>query len=112
MARRNGSKKQVIPPTPIRAPKLTAPVPITKAVDPLLINLELHALFNKLQSIHDVLNVCIDAAQSHRSETETEVAGVLRRYAATPLYSQLSILTKIIESLGGKTSMSVGEDEE
>ena len=111
MASRKGNKKHVPPPSPVNIPKRKTLLHPGQPVDPLLLNMELHALFKKLHSIHAVMCVCIDAAQAHNSETETEVANVLRRHAEAPLYSQLTMLKEIIESLGGKTSMS-GEDKE
>lgn len=96
MARRKVSKKQVASPTP-RKP----------TAEQLLLLQELSGLFNRLRAIHDVMIVCIDASLTHNSDTETEVSAVLRTYASNPLFGQLSLLTKIIESLGGTTCLSV-----
>lgn len=100
MARQKGSKKQVTTSTITPAPQ-----PITKVADQVLLRGELIGVFNKLKMAYEVVHVCMDATL-YQNSIDTEITSVLRRYGLAKIEAQLLELTKIVESLDGRTDFS------
>jgi hypothetical protein len=64
---------------------------------------QLEDMFRSLDLIHDEISVASKAA---RSEGQPEIAHVLSLCVCNRLFSQLKLLTNIIEKLGGRTDLS------
>jgi hypothetical protein len=64
---------------------------------------QLEDMFRSLHLVHDEVGVASDAA---RSEGQPEIANVLSLCVCNRLFSQLKLLTNIIERLGGRTDLS------
>jgi hypothetical protein len=64
---------------------------------------QLEDMFRSLYLVHDEIGVASDAA---RSEGQPEIANVLSLSVCNRLFSQLKLLTNIIERLGGRTDLS------
>jgi len=65
----------------------------------------LEGVFSDIALVRDVVIVCLEL-EVQGGDFNTEIAHVMRRCAADRLHFQLRVLTKVIERLGGKTSLS------
>ena len=83
----------------------TATIPIVKDNELRLARMrrQLEDIFRNLDLVHDEISVVSDAA---RSEGQPEIANVLSLCVCNRLFSQLKLLTNIIERLGGRTDLS------
>jgi hypothetical protein len=88
-----------------RRRKGSSPSPISSADNTELLR-TLKEIFNELNNVEDVLIVCAKAYRATKTEQDEEVASVLRRCGADPLFTQLQRVSRVIEGLGGETSMT------
>lgn len=67
---------------------------------------QLEDILRRLYLVHDEIGVTSEAA---RSEGQPEIANVLSLCVCNRLFSQLKLLTDVIERLGGRTDLSEEE---
>lgn len=68
---------------------------------------QLEDVFRSLDLVHDEISVASEAA---RSEGKPEIANALSLGVCNRLFSQLKLLTKVIEQLGGRTNLSESQE--
>lgn len=73
----------------------------------------LKGIFNELNKVQDVLNVCAEASSASKAAQNEEIANVLRRCGVDPLFTELQLLSRFIEGLGGETCLTgdAGDDQ-
>jgi hypothetical protein len=85
------------------------PLDVTEAeIGKLRVRLE--AVFHNLNTIHDFILVCSDAAKQV-GDHGPEFSHCLLQFGANDLYSQLTELTNVIECLGGTTEFTKEQAE-
>lgn len=89
----------------------TTTIPIIKDNEQRLAKMrrQLEAMFRSLDIAHDEVSV---SAQAARSAGLPEVANVLHLSVCNRIFSQLKLLTNVIERLGGTTSLSEDSESE
>ena len=69
----------------------------------------LEDVFRNVSLVHDVVTVCVELSQGSSGDFNSEIANVLRRCAADRLRFQMTVLTNVIDRLGGKKAVSNAE---
>ena len=67
----------------------------------------LEEMFGTIELVHDVIVLSIEVCESNSGDFNSEMSHVLRRCGANRLFSQLRVLTDMIEKFGGTTKLSV-----
>ena len=66
----------------------------------------LEEVFRNVSLAHDVVAICIELSEGNSGDFNAEMAHVLRRCASDKLRFQMEVLSKVIERLGGTTTLS------
>ena len=67
----------------------------------------LEEMFGTIELVHDVIVLSIEVCESNSGDLNSEMSHVLRCCGANRLFSQLRVLTDMIEKFGGTTKLSV-----
>ena len=66
----------------------------------------LEDVLSSVSLVHDVVTVCVELSHGNSGDFNPEIAHVLRRCAADRLRFQMTVLTNVIQRLGGKRDVS------